>query len=1034
MKSIIKKVFSTVIVAIVALATVSTASAGSVSWANPNTSYGPINGLTGNSMVASKVYGAPSYTPSSSASAGDKVAVVVYFHNNGTADSTNTIIKLNRPGTSASQSFTLNGSVSGGGASNTSSTSISLSSSQTLTFIPGSLSVSYDRGNNPVRMANEEDIFTSGGLNIGLVRGMNTCATNPLCAQGAVVLGFQVSTTPVQTGSKPTVSTGSYLPFSEGDGFATLNGSVSPNGAATCTYFEWRNINNSGYQTTAEDCGNSSTTGNFSFSKYISNLSSGTHEYRACARNSYGTTCGSTLTFRIERPITHQCSDGIDNDGDGFTDYPDDPACANANGNSEFPFNTVAQCVINSFTANPTNVNSGGYVSLSWSTSNCDQLTIDGVVYPANATRTFGPLYTGRTYELKAWKSSNPSNIQTQNRYVGVNQVVAPQCNDGIDNDGDGFTDYPNDPACTSYTGATESPFNTVTQCVINNFTASPSNVNAGGYTTLSWNTTGCDVVTIDGVNYAVDDSKPFGPLYTGRTYEIKAWKSSNPSNPQTDTEYVGVNTVNQTHECSDGRDNDGDGRIDYPNDQGCSGYDDDSEAPYDTQQSNLNVYTEDYSWINQDSGSVILRGRYNGNTYGSTRTYFEYRLGGQSARNISSDTSSNSSLSFNVSLYNLIPGTYYYRACAANNSYTQCGQELSFLVTQNYNYNNNQSASVQTLPIFYRGQDSATLDGYLNIGSCSSAQTYFQYGRNGAYGSTTSSIYRSGSGSISQSITGLAAGTTYYYQAVAQACGNTVYGSQLSFTTLPYTTVYNPPVVNNGGTTTIIRNITTATNIGGGARYIRLTIDNGRDTIVRGDELIYDITWENITKTDLDDLVLEIAIPEGLQIIGADRGQIDRKANTIYVNIRELRALEKDDMTVRAHVKGNSFKDNDPITARAIIAFENPENKAQENAIAYDSDTYLSTQNVLGASIFGLDFLPGTLAGWLFIILLLILVILIIRYTMRGREEHHHYYPTDKGPMAPYAPEMVPTAPVAPMVTKTTEVEYTPYRPTPKL
>jgi hypothetical protein len=1026
MKSIIKKLMSVAVVAILALTSTSITSAAAVSWAFPNNpAYGTINGLTGNSMVASKPYGSANYTPTSTASAGDKVAVVVYFHNDGNMDSQNTIIKLDRPSSNAGTSFTLNGSVSGGTASRSSSTTITLSSSQTLTFIPGSLGVSYDRGATRVPFANEADIF-NGGLNIGLIRGMNTCGTNPLCAQGAVALGFQVSSTQTQTGSKPSVITGTYLPFSEADGFATLNGSVSPNGAASCTYFEWRNLNNSGFQSTGEDCSNSTTTGNFSFSKVISSLTSGTHEYRACARNSFGTQCGSTLTFRIDRPVTYQCNDGIDNDGDGFTDLAD-PACTSATDNTETPFNTVPQCIINSFTASPLNVNSGGYTTLNWNTTNCDQVTIDGINYPVDGSGNFGPLYAGKTYEIKAWKSATPSNPQIDTVYVGVNNVVAPQCNDGIDNDGDGYVDM-NDPACTSSTGNTESPYNTAAQCIINNFTASPTNVSAGGYTTLNWNTTGCDIVTVDGVNYPVDGSGNFGPLYTGRTYELKAWRNTGSAIPQTTTVYVGVNTVNQTYQCNDGIDNDGDGRIDYPNDQGCTGYTDDSESPYDYQQSNLSVYTENYSWINQDSGSVTLRGRYTGNTYGSTRTYFEYRLGGQSARTVTSDTSNNSSLSFNVSLYNLTPGTYYYRACASN-SYTICGEEISFYVGQNYG--TNQTATIQTLSVLYRGQDAATLDGYLNIGTCSSAQTYFQYGRNGAYGSTTAQVYKNGSGSISQGITGLSPNTTYYYQAIAQACGNTIYGSQLSFTTLPYSTVYNPPVINNGGTTTIIRNITTGTNIGGGARYIRLTIDNGRDTVVRGDELIYDVTWENITKTDLDDLVLEISFPEGLQIIGADRGQIDRKANTIYVNIRELRALEKDDMTVRAHVKGNSFKDNDPITARAIIAFENPENKAQENAIAYDSDSYLSTQNVLGASIFGLDFLPGTLAGWLFIILLLILVILIIRYTMRGREQHHHYYPTDKGPMAPVAPEMTP---VAPMVTKTTEVEYTPYRPTPKL
>ena len=1031
MKSIIKKLFSVAVVAILALTTTSTAIAGDVSWALPNTApFGTINGLSGNSLVDSKLYGTSTYTQTSSAAAGDKVAVLIYFHNNGNADSTSTIVKLDRPSTSAGNSFTLGGSVSGGGASKSGTTTINLSSSQTLTFIPGSLRVSKDRGQSSIPYSNEADIF-NGGLDIGLVRGMHTCGTDSLCAQGSVALGFQVGSTPVVTGSKPSVITGSYLPFSEAGGFATLNGSVSPNGAATCTYFEYR-FSYGQVNKTTENCG-TQTTGNYALTPaYISGLASGTYEYHACARNSYGLQCGDTLNFYISRPETNQCSDGVDNDGDTFIDFPNDPGCSSATDNSEAPYNTVTQCVINNFNPSPANVTSGGYTTLSWNTTGCDYVTIDGVNYPVDGSGSFGPLYSSRTYEIKAWKSTNPGSPVTNSAYVGVTPInTTYECSDGRDNDGDGYTDFPNDPACASATGTTESPYNTVTQCVINNFTASPINVSAGGYTTLNWNTTGCDIVTVDGVNYPVDGSGSFGPLYTGRTYELKAWKNTGSSNPQISNVYVGVNTVNQTYECSDGRDNDGDGYTDYPNDPACYSYSGTTESPYNSAAINLSVYTENYSWINQDSGSVTLRGRYTGNTYGSTRTYFEYRLNGQSARTITSDISNNNSLSFNVSLYNLAQGSYEYRACASN-SYTQCGVWLQFNVNQNYvnPYPTTNQPTVQTLNPIQYSTNFATLDGFYNMNGCAGT-TYFEYGPNGSYGYTTPQISRSQSGSMAQSISNLLSGTTYYYRAVAQNCGGTVRGDARQFTTTNQTIRDNTPVVTGGGnTTTIIRNVTTATNIGGGAQYIRLTIDNGRDTIVRGDELIYDVTWENISRRDLEDLVLEISFPEGLQIIGADRGQIDRKANTIYVNIRDLKALEKDDMTVRAHVKGTSFKDNDPITARAIMAFENPENRAQENAIAYDSDSYLSTQNVLGASVFGLDFLPGTLAGWLFIILLLILVILIIRYTMRGREEHHHYYPTDKGPMQPVAPVMTP---VSPMVTKTTEVEYTPYRPTPK-
>lgn len=39
-----------------------------------------------------------------------------------------------------------------------------------------------------------------------------------------------------------------------------------------------------------------------------------------------------------------------------------------------------------------------------------------------------------------------------------ISIVPAPQCFDGIDNDGDGFIDYPNDPDCTSYTDDNEWP------------------------------------------------------------------------------------------------------------------------------------------------------------------------------------------------------------------------------------------------------------------------------------------------------------------------------------------------------------------------------------------------------------------------------------------------------------------------------------------------------------------------------------------------------------------------------------------------
>ncbi|MBI2452308.1 hypothetical protein HYV50_04510 [Candidatus Pacearchaeota archaeon] len=72
-------------------------------------------------------------------------------------------------------------------------------------------------------------------------------------------------------------------------------------------------------------------------------------------------------------PTVAQCDDGIDNDNDGFIDYPADPGCTNRLDDSEFPVNTPPEP-----------------------------------------------------------------------------EPTTPQCNDGIDNDNDGFIDYPADSQCTS--------------------------------------------------------------------------------------------------------------------------------------------------------------------------------------------------------------------------------------------------------------------------------------------------------------------------------------------------------------------------------------------------------------------------------------------------------------------------------------------------------------------------------------------------------------------------------------------------------
>ncbi|MBI2498885.1 hypothetical protein HYV88_01435 [Candidatus Woesearchaeota archaeon] len=105
----------------------------------------------------------------------------------------------------------------------------------------------------------------------------------------------------------------------------------------------------------------------------------------------------TSRTDNSELPFNYpQCSDTIDNDRDGYVDFPADPGCLSRTDNSEIPFN-YHQC------NNGLDDDNDGFID-----------------YPAD-------LGCSNDFD----DSELPFNY--------------PQCNDGYDNDGDGLIDYPAD-------------------------------------------------------------------------------------------------------------------------------------------------------------------------------------------------------------------------------------------------------------------------------------------------------------------------------------------------------------------------------------------------------------------------------------------------------------------------------------------------------------------------------------------------------------------------------------------------------------
>lgn len=263
---------------------------------------------------------------------------------------------------------------------------------------------------------------------------------------------------------------------------------------------------------------------------------------------------------------------------------------------------------------------------------------------------------------------------------VGNTVTTTYQCNDTIDNDSDGYFDYPNDPGCSSPTD--DSEYNdTQSQCVIDTFYASPTNVASGGYTTLYWNTTGCDSVTIDGVTYPVDGSGQFGPLYSSRNYEIRATRGGS---VQTRSAYVTVNQIQNTvYQCNDGIDNDSDGRVDYPNDLGCFSYTDNDEYNQVIQNTQPQAIT---TVATPAQTSARINGIAVPNTTYPTTAWFEWGTSGSLGSRTSAQSVTNSTNTpISDSVYNLVPGgVYYYRTVVQNQNGTAYGSIERFQTQKN--------------------------------------------------------------------------------------------------------------------------------------------------------------------------------------------------------------------------------------------------------------------------------------------------------------------------------------------------------------
>ena len=139
----------------------------------------------------------------------------------------------------------------------------------------------------------------------------------------------------------------------------------------------------------------------------------------------------------------------------------------------------------------------------------------------------------------------------------------------------------------------------------------------------------------------------------------------------------------------------------------------------------------------------------------------------------------------FSCTLENIDSGKYYAKSYARNRIGTGYGKLFSFeVLTNNDTVSSGNLPTVQTFDATNIGSSNATLNGYVwSAGDNSITATGFVYGTN-ASNLTQNVQSGSGTGNISETITGLTANTTYYYKAYATNSACTAYGEVKQFTT----------------------------------------------------------------------------------------------------------------------------------------------------------------------------------------------------------------------------------------------------------
>jgi len=395
-------------------------------------------------------------------------------------------------------------------------------------------------------------------------------------------------------------------------------------------------------------------------------------------------------------------------------------------------------------------------------------------------------------------------------------------------------------------------------------------------------------------------------------------------------------------------------------------------------------VTTSSASGIN--NSSAVLNGYINPNGNTMTR-WFDWGTSSGSLTNSTSSGSQGSSAgNFSDTISNLSANTtYYFRAVGrASGGQTYYGSTLNFQTT-NTNASGLAPVAVTKLASSIT-ETSAVMNGMAYTKGVTT-NGYFKYGTTSALNQTTSakSLGSASTVDFSETLTSLEKGAIYYFQAVAQNTHGTSLGE------VKILRVAGGGVTDDANTDTVVKQkVVTTSNTNNSMIMLKIESDKDGEDVTAGENVNYTVTYKNITSRNLENSILQVLLPRGIEFDGATEGDFSKPENTLTVDLNTLSAAEGGEVKLKGII-GKVDKNQDMLVITARLVYTHPDSRAQEDAIAYDTHNISRLSSQGAAAVGGYNkFMPDTLLEWLILILVIVGLIYFARkmYPPKNKNE----------------------------------------------